>query len=284
MALKQLREYMFFNNPKAYGYTDIAEDLPGAAKPIGHMLHNVLPSAAIISQDPAERKAQIAAAVERIKNTKKSGKELYVEMLDKAYTMGKSSLIGGLIFSALFGKMGLRLPRAAGRWRAPIELGNIKGLFGGGKNLKTQKYLRKKLLVSLATDSLSGAGFGAATGALVPYIANKTDISHKSMEDARKIMEEQPYLTSLPGVELLQAIDNRKSYKIDPSLNIAKNTALGGGLGYVTGAAGSMLPTLATGALSILSRGKLGPKGGVMNPSFVRQAGKSLKQNEHING
>ena len=242
------------------------------------MLHNVLPSAAIISQDPVKRKAQISEAIERIKNTKKSGKELHNEMLHNAYTMGKSSLIGGLIFSALFGKLGLRLPRAAGKWRVPIELENIKGLF--------DKIKRPKILQdtgsALASDSLNAAGFGAATGAVVPYIVNKTNISDKSMEDARKIMEEQPYLTSLPGVELMQAIDNRKASQNGPVLNTAKNTVLGAGLGYITGAAGSLLPTATSAALSLLSRGKFGPKGGVMNPTFLREAGNSLKQNANI--
>jgi hypothetical protein len=280
LALKQIREYMFLNDPETFGYTDIAEDLPGAAKPIGHVLHNVLPSATIISQDEDKRKAQIDAAIQRIKNTKKSDSELRQEMLHSAASMAKSSILPGMLLAGLFGKFGLRLPRKAGKWVAPLEMSRIKALFSASrKGAGARKILGKELF----TNALSSAGYAATAGALTPYIASKTSISDKSLEDARKIMEEHPYMTSLPATELMSAIQNTKDPQDHSAMHKLKNIGTGAGLGAVTGAAGALVPTALTSALSILTRGKLGPKGGITSAANIKKLMNDVKMNTALN-
>lgn len=292
LALKQIREYMFLNNPETFGYTDIAEDMPGAAKPLGHVVHNVLPSAAIISQDPEKRKAQIDAAIQRIKGTKNSDGELKQEMMHSAASMAKSSILPGMLLAGLFGKFGLRLPKKStlklvngvrtpiSKWRIPIELGHIKSLFGGGNR---SAIMRKILAKELGTNALTSAGYAAAAGALTPYIASKTSISDKSMEDARKIMEEHPYMTSLPATELMSAIQNVQGPQDNSASHKLKNIGTGAGLGAVTGAAGALVPTALTSALSILSRGKLGPKGGIASAANIKKLMNDVKMNTVLN-
>jgi len=257
LALKQLREYMFYANPEKYSYTDIAEDLPDNLKPIGHMLKNVLPSAAIIEQDPAKRKSQIDQAIQKIKSTTNSKEGLGKEMLHNAISMGKASLIPSALLGLALGRFGLRLPRP-GKW-LPFEARNIGRLFSKQKAIGAgaRAALRKELMTNMA----SGAGFAALSGAAYPMFAAGSKLPEKSLEEARKIMERQPYLTSLPTSELLASIKEQSSNAPQTTGDKAKNVALGTGLGAGLGAAGAIIPTLSSVALGVLTRGKLGLKG-----------------------
>lgn len=290
-ALKLLRENMFYKNPETYGYTDIAEDLPGELKPLGHILSNVLPSAAIISQDPDKRKRQIDEAIAKIKASKGAGEDVHKEMLHNAMAMGKGAILPGALLSLAVGKFGLRLPwakkfiseggqlKSLGRkLRSPIEINNLKRLVSSGARGAA---VRSKLVKDTLHDTLMNVGLAAGTGAIYPYLANKTQVSDKSLEEARKIMEEQPYLTSLPASEFLSVLKNRLPGE-EPSR--MANVGIGVGAGAISGAAGAMLPSAATALISLLSGGKIGPKGGITSPSFLRNAAQGIKQNAIFGG
>lgn len=288
-AMKLLRENMFYADPTTYGLTDIAEDLPGDLKPVGHILSNVLPSAAIISNDPAKRRAQIDAAINKIKSTSKSDHDLHKEMLHNAISMGKGAIIPGAILSLALGKFGLRLPRKGGKWRAPLEVGNIKKLLGIGAQSQVRKdklmsTARKMLANNTLHDTLMNSGLAAATGAVYPYLANKSQVSDKALDDARKIMEEHPYLTSLPASEVMSVLNKHKENQPTAGNQTLANVGIGAGVGAATGAAGAMLPTAATALLSLLTLGKVGPKGGITSPAFLRNATQGLKTNALMGG
>lgn len=257
-ALKLLRENMFYADPKTYGYTDIAEDVPNALKPAGHVLKNVLPSLAIINQDPQKRKIQIDKALQRIKNYKKPNKPIQDEMLHNAVGMGLGSIGSSLLLSALLGKFGIRRPLKNGRWRLPIELQNIKRLFGGGELSNAS---RKLFLKSLAKDTATNVGIAATAGAVYPWLANRSQVSDEALAQARKVMEQQPYLTSLPASEIMTVLQQKEKLN-EPSSKL-KNVGIGTGIGALTGIGGAVLPTLGSLVLAALTLGKVKPKTGL---------------------
>jgi hypothetical protein len=85
------------------------------------------------------------------------------------------------------------------------------------------------------------------------------------LSDAEKIMEEQPYLTSLPTAELLSVIKEKRDNQMDGNLNRMKNMLLGTGLGAATMAAGAVTPGLVHAGL-----------GGAKN-LYNRMAGNAIK-------
>jgi hypothetical protein len=258
---------MFYADPDKYSYTDIAEDLPDNLKPLGHMLKNVLPSAAIIEQDPEKRKAQIDAAIQRIKQTTESKEGLGKEMLHNAASLAKSSLIPSALLGLALGRFGLRVPRP-GKW-LPFETKNIARLFSKNKALRTgsRALLRKDVLSNMA----SGAGFSAISGAAYPLFASGSKVPDNALEDARKIMEEQPYLTSLPTSELLAAIQEKNIEHSQSPTDKAKNIGIGTALGTALGTAGAIIPTVSSVALGLLTKGKLGLKGSLSNPAVRKK-------------
>jgi len=371
VALKLLRENMYYANPGTYAFSDVAHDIPGVGRYLGPAAGDYLPSKAIISNDPETRKQQIKDAILRIKATKKSKSSLGKEILHNAASMGLASIPAGFILGSLFHLSGLRLPRTsrtsvlkntAGKAvEAPLfnhvfdEAGNavIKGHPGlaaphsdrnmyqhafdsagnkilkthpeasafesldGAKYIKTQTptgeaaehlmlpakeptdtfktfaedkpdYLmtprknqdgtqatgaaaetkkiwqwptrfsenikrlfsknqgryRKDILRRSTNDALYGAGMGVAAGTVYPVLAHNVDVSDESLHDAEKIMEQQPYLTSLPTAELLSVIKEKRNDQNDGNLNRVKNMLLGTGIGAATMAAGAATPAL----------------------------------------
>ena len=282
-ALKMLREYMFFAQPETYAYTDIAEDLPGSAKPIGSFFKNTLPSAAIISSNPALRKKQILDAIERIKQSKKSEKGLARDMTENALAMGKASLLPSILLSALPGLVGLRGFRGVNKlgkkvWQLPFSAKPLTHLLGGGPARGAALY-RKKFLKDTFSDAASNVGFSAVSGALYPLLANKMDVSDKALQEAQKIMEEQPYLTSLPTSELLSVIKQRQAENPGGVSDKLRNIGIGGGLGVAAGGIGGLLPSASRLLLGGLTLGKFKPKGG-----YFQNIGRDVKFNAGMSG
>ena len=273
-AMGLLRENMFMGNPGTYALSDISEDLPGSLRPLGHIIKNVLPSHTIISEDPEKRKVQIQGALDKIKAARGSKQELAKEMGSNALSMGAGSLMGGLPMLALFhllGPRGIRpkgmmagyrkkLPGYAGgafspgafaknigNSQAPITpLRNLKKILSSGKRFG---HFAKKTV----NDSLTGAGIAAMTGAAIPLIAHSTQVSDKALDEAKKIMEDQPYITSLPASEMLSVIKQKKEEQ-DSASGKLKNIGLGTGVGALTGAAGGLTPAVMNFGLAGLSR------------------------------
>lgn len=286
IALKLLRENLFFADPEKYGWTDIAEDMPGFGRVIGGIIKNVPPSMAIISKDPKERKKQIDAAVEKIKNSQKSKEGLKKEIIENAVNMGKGSIIPSLGLSLAFHLLGFRLPwankwkkvldpatgknilQAAGKkFRLPIApIEGLKSLFRPGR----RHVLGKQVL----SDTLLGAGLSAGAGALVPLAAHAKQVSPKALEEARQIIEKNPYMTSLPATELMSAIKQEKD-STPPSKTT--NTLTGAGLGVAQGLAAALPALLLPGGKYLFSR--LGAanaaKNNIIKHKLLRE-GKSL--------
>lgn len=266
---------MFFDKPDQYAMTDVAEDLPGTLQPLGGIVKNVLPSLSIISEDKDERKKQIDAAVAKIKAMKAERKPPVGHILQNALDMGKASILPSLAFSLLLGKSGpLRLPwgtivngaakTVSKGLRSPIDLRAFKRIFSTGR---TGAVARNHVFHDVGTN----VGLAALTGAAYPILEHARPVSDAALESARKVMEEDPYLTSLPANEILSAANARSGRPMDR----VQSGLLGAGLGAGLGAASAFTPGLLQAAASLLSGGKLGPRGGLLGRQFV----KTLKSN-----
>lgn len=252
-AMSLLRENIFLANPSTYAMTDIAEDLPGNLRAVGGRINNLLPSKTIISEDPEERKAQIQAAVERIKASRGNKENLGKEMLHSAIDMGKHSIIPSASLAALFHLLGPRMPFAKGKFRSVITpVKNLKRLFN-------KKNYAKLLARKTLHDTGIGLMWAAGTGAAVPAFAQATGVSDKALSEAQKIMEEQPYITSLPSAEMLSVIKQKRETMHGGLQNKLKNIGLGAGLEATLSAGGAIVPAffpLGGKALMNLIRGR----------------------------
>lgn len=265
VALKLLRENMFYNDPKTYAFTDIAEDLPGDARAIAPIFKNVLPSAAIISRDPAERDKQIDAAIQRIKESKKSKSKLLDEIKHNVTHLTPEAIKGGLLFSALPTLLGLRAPwtrNAAGALRPQMPMAPIsalKKLFTskahatpnapGATWLPRQRHLKylRDTAKDVAHGGLYAGTYAAGAGALVPLFAGNYELSDDALQEAKEIMQKNPYITSLPASEMLSAIRQHKNESPLSGEQRAKNTLLGAGLGAATALPGALIPAALSG-------------------------------------
>jgi hypothetical protein len=292
IALRLLRENMFFEKPDVYGWSDIAEDMPGGARAVGGIIKNIAPSLAIIEKDPEARKAQIDKAVERIKNSQGSKEGLKKEIIDNVINMAKGSVIPSLGLSLAFQLLGFRMPWASKIIKKPPLINPITGektfqsLVGGRKfrspinpilGIKRlfSSFKRPKLIRDTINDTMLGVGLSAAAGAIVPIAAHGKQISPKALEDARKILERDPYLTSLPASEMMSAIKEETN---EPP-NRLKNLAIGAGLGALTGAAAAIPTLLVPGGKFLASRGLAATKPAVydaLKNKFLRTAKNNL--------
>ena len=239
-----LRENMFYANPTKYSLSDIAEDLPGAARAVAPVVKNVLPSATIVSGDTEKRKEQIREALQRIVETKKSKSGLGKEILHNVMHMGAGAFVPSFLLSSAIHLMqprSIRTKSIFGKtsYRSPVTpIANFKKL------LKDRRYAKH-----LATESVGEAGMGAGMGALAgvayPLIASGRDVPDQALNAAAKILEKQPYLTSLPASELLSVINPERR----PKSRIA-DIGLGTGLGAVSGAISGTLPVALKALLS----------------------------------
>ena len=242
-AMKLLRENMFYNDPEKFVKTDIAEDLPGELRDVAPIFKNVLPSAAIISKDPDERKKQIAAALNRIKTSGESKSALGREILTNVKTMGLGAVAPAFATALAFSLLNIRNPKIkairGGGFRSPIGTGRVlKGLFGNPR-------YRRMLLRENAHEALTAGALGTLSGIAYPLLGHLQRPSDKSLEEAGKIMQEQPYVTGLPASELISVMRD----KAEPSK--LKNTAIGAGFGALSGGVGAVTPAM----LKLLTKG-----------------------------
>ena len=284
MALKLLRENMFYSNPEKYSLTDVAEDLPGAAKPLGHMLKNVLPTATIFSHDPEERKAQLQQAIARIKASAGNKQNLKDEMVHNAITMGKASILPALAFTVLPKLLGLRGIRGGGlkpgyaggthgvarHWQLPIA--PVQAL----RKLFTSPTRAKVFGKEILSDTVAGSLIPAAlSGAVYPWLAHDRQVSDKALAQAQQIMEQQPYITSLPTAEMMSAIQTAPGNEPSKAQNILTGTSIGGAMGAI----GGTLPTALSFGLSALTGGKVKPRGGLLGPRAMKSLVDNIKMN-----
>jgi len=239
-ALGLLRENMLYADPKTYGYTDIAEDLPGKARAVAPILKNVLPSAAIISSDPEKRKQQIEQAAAKIKETQGDKPDISGAMWRNVKHLTPEALKAGTILGALIPLLGFRKPwkaNASGKikFQSPTDLGNnIKNVLNSGK-------YRKELAEHALEGGLFSATNAAAAGALLPLVSGNINVSDAALEDAKKIMQEQPQLTSLPGAEMVSALkeDNSRGNEIAKRIG---HGLFGAGMGSLAAIPHSVIP------------------------------------------
>ena len=286
-AMSLLRENLFYNDPQKYAITDIAEDLPGAARPLGQIIKNVLPSKAIISSDPEERKKQISDAVNRIKASRGSTENLGKEITNNVVSAGLGSIPIGFSVAALFHLLGPRgfksrglLGALKGKTQAPITpLRNLGKLFSRKGYAKT---IAKKSL----GDALQGAGWAAAGGVAYPILNHMTQVSDKSLAEAQKVMEEQPYITSLPTSEMLSVIKERTGEQGDGVANRLKNIMLGTGVGAATNAVGGALPSAMQLALNMGKNvaAKRPITSNIVNPALLTQLRKNVRNSAMFGG
>ena len=239
IALKLLRENMFYDQPTKYTFSDIAEDLPGAARAVTPIIKNVLPTAAIVSRDPEERKAQIRRAIERIQTSGESNSSLGKEMLHNIKSMGLGALPPAFLLAAGVHLLGFRSPLMRSRGgkmslRSPIAPGEVIN------KLRNQKGYARHMAQDSLSEAAQGAGIGALHGAITPLFASGYKPSEQSLEEAGKIMESQPYAASLPSGEMLSVMSGGKE---DGGLaGKLKSIGLGTALGIATGIGGSFMP------------------------------------------
>ena len=268
VALKLLRENMFYADPKTYAYTDIAEDFPGTAKAVAPILKNVLPSAAIISRNPEERAKQIDAAIEKIKATRKSKGSLLGEMWDNVKHLTPEAMRAGALFSAVPTLLGMRYPwarNAAGKLRPQMPIAPISAIkkffttkahidpnlsplannWMAGEKLKAH---RRHFAKNVLENSLMGGAYSAAAGVALPLFAGNYELSDNALQEAKEIMQKNPYITSLPASEMMSAIRQHKSEQPLSSGQRIKNTLLGTGLGALTSLPGAAVPAILSGA------------------------------------
>jgi hypothetical protein len=230
-ALDMLRENMFFAQPNKLTAYSAVEDLPGVFRSAAPLIKNVLPSAAIISSDPDERRQQIKDALERIRSTKSSKSSLGKEILHNVTTLGLGSVPLGFMLSAAFHIASPRSPYSKGKWQSPIApIRNVRRM------LASRPYA-KRIGTEALKDSMIGAGMSAAAGAAYPIFSHNVDLPDSALEDAAKVMQDEPQLTSLPPAELLSVMRGSPSSGV---MNTLKNIGLGVGAGVGTGVLGGL--------------------------------------------
>jgi hypothetical protein len=147
---------------------------------------------------------------------------------------------------------------------------------------------RGALLRKSVNDSLYGGLMGAAAGTVYPILGHNMHISSKSMEDARKILEEEPYLSSLPIPEMLMAIRQRKTEKEDKFKRVLKNIGVGAGMGMLTFGMGAlarpMTSVAAQGVKNIFRGMRNEPKMRLLPNNFMPRLRKDVQQSAIFGG
>ena len=70
LALRTLRDNVFYQKPLTYNSLDFADDIPGPARGASLWFSDLLPSIGTLSRDPEQRRTQIATALEKVKASK----------------------------------------------------------------------------------------------------------------------------------------------------------------------------------------------------------------------
>jgi hypothetical protein len=242
LALKLLRENIHYSEPNKYNALDFMDDFPGNLRTSVGLFNDVPPSLAIISRDAEKRKEQIRSAIIKIKNAKESKSELGRQMLDNSLKMGLGSAPISFLLSSAIQLMGFRGVRTAGgKLRLPFAP------LRATKNILRNPIARKDFLRSATNDAAIGALLGVGSGAAVPLLSRKSELSEEALNDAAKVMQERPYISSFPVADVLSVMKRDEFADKHPALDKAKNIALGGGIGGALGAAaGATAPWLQT--------------------------------------
>lgn len=257
-ALRLIRENMLLSKPKELSWSDVVEDLPGAARAVAPIFKNVLPSQVIISKDPEERKKQIQAAIDKIKSTTNSKKSIIPEVLSSAGSAAASAALPATLIAGMVHALGMRglkktLPNGKTKFQLPIDpVNTIKHIFSSKATAK--HFLKDSLLEGAMGTTLAGLHGGA-----VPLSAHSYHISDKSLEDARKVMEEQPQLTGLPVAEMMSMRRDEASND-SAAIRKLKNIAGGAGVGLALGVEGGVFPSVMNAAGTML--GNVGANAG----------------------
>jgi hypothetical protein len=252
IALRTLRDNVFYQKPLTYNSLDFVDDIPGPARGASLWFSDLLPALGTFSRNPEKRQEQINQALEKAKASKSSGGVSAVrEALRNAAVLGVTGIPASAATSSIFRLLGARGFVAGGKLRSPFTLGQNLTKF------KTDRAFRKNLLTDVLKDSAAGGIFSASAGAASPLIAATAKPSDSSLDAAAKFLQESPVLGALPPGDLVHALSNSETSR-------GKNIALGAGLGGLLGAAGSFVPAalnipghLASAAL--LRKSPLGP-------------------------
>ena len=284
-ALKLIRENIYSDKPKQYGWLDVAEDLPESARAVAPIFKEVLPSLGLISKDPKERAEQIQKAIDRIKSTTKSDKPILSESLRSAGQSALGAAIPSTLISALIHSLGFRgltkkLPNGKTKFQIPVDpKSRLKEIFASPDS-------KKETLKHILGEAGMSTTMAAIHGASVPFASHSYHISDKSLEDARKIMQEHPYLTSLPTSELMSVLREDKNQD-SPTVKKLKDVAKGTGIGLAYGAKLGLIPSIlsAVGKFSGNALSNTGSKlYSKLGPGMLQNAAKKIKLDSLTSG
>jgi hypothetical protein len=275
LALKSLRDNIFYTKPVTDSAVGAIEDIPGEARSLSGPLADALSSRAIISNDPAKRRAQIAAALEKARGAAGSSEEMKTQMLSNALRLGAIAApvgfaAGGIL--SMFGK-GKGLRNSINLLRAPTET-----LPSGGLNRAGQF---KNLVLNRAIEGGAGSAvLGAAGGAAGGLNAGTAKPSEDDLQAAAKILQEHPYTSGLPGGELTSVLNSYNQQN-----NPALSTGIGAGVGAGVGALGTLIPpTVEAAQRAVTNPFKAVPKSINLMDWYARAARKSMGRNALLLG
>lgn len=232
LALRTVRDNIFYQKPLTYNSLDISDDIPGPARGTTIWFSDLAPSLGIISKSPEKRRAQIAQAVANAKESKKSTGQAMAQALRNAAVLGLTGVPASAAVSAAFRLLNPRAPLAKGKFRSPFTPGKTITA------LKNNPNYRKQMIKEILNDSIAGGILSATSAAATPIISGTAKPSDAALEQAGKVIQDAPIGSSLPGADIVAALNTNSNF------SRTKNTALGAGIGASMGAAGSFIPAM----------------------------------------
>lgn len=232
LALRTVRDNIFYQKPLTYNSLDISDDIPGPARGATIWFSDLPPSLGVISKSPEKRKEQIAQAIAKAKESKQSTGNVMSQALRNAATLGLTGVPASAAVSTAFRLLNPRSPLVRGKLRLPFTPGKTI------TDLKNSPGYRKQMIKEILNDSIAGGILSASTAAATPIISGTAKPSDKALEQAGKVIQEAPIASALPGADIIAALNT------DNNFSRTKNTALGAGIGASMGAAGSFLPAM----------------------------------------
>jgi len=232
LALRTIRDNVFYQKPLTYNALDISDDIPGPARGTTFWFSDLPPSLGVISKSPEKRKEQIAKAIAAAKETKQSTGATASQALRNAASVGLTALPTSAAVSSLFRLLNPRSPLVGGKLRNPFTPGKTVAALKGSRDY------RKQMLKEILNDSITGGIFSATSAAATPIISGTSKPSDKALEQAGKVIQEAPIASAIPGADIVAALDTGNNF------SRVKNTALGAGIGASMGTAGAFLPAI----------------------------------------
>jgi hypothetical protein len=221
LALKALREYIYLHNPVTNSAADFIEDVP-KFRPYGMFFNDMAPSAAIIKSNPVERRKQIADAAQSVSHLHEDH-NLSRDMLRGSASMAAASIPT----SVILGGATRLMTRGKGGWPK----------YRGNKTF-TNPRMRGKLMTGIGDDVVNGAALGGTVGAAIPFLSHQVNPTPEALDEASKILQESPYLSSLPGADIVasQNYNKDESKPYQAAKATVQNAALGAGVGATANA------------------------------------------------